>query len=117
MGAEMISGSVYFEVPAEDAEDLAVLRARIPESIRIIESRADAATAIQAVLILGTVSLSAFKAWLIARGEAAKYTKVTVGHRILTGYSRKDAGEILRVLDSLGEHGVGDGDGDGDGAS
>lgn len=93
--------TITVQVPASEAEELGALIRDMAVDTAPIESRAfDGGIVVTAIVTLTTTSLPVLKAWLQARSQERRSTKVTIKGKQFTGYS---ADEVIAMLDASRE--------------
>jgi len=90
--------NISIHVPEEDKADLKSLMKQLDLDGEPFTSRAFDAVTLSVVLVPLTIrALPVLKAWLLARSEARRSTKVTIDGQQFEGYS---ADEVVKILES-----------------
>lgn len=102
-----MQGTITVQVPAGEAEALeALIRdLSVDAEAELIESRAfDGGLIIMAVVSIATATLPVLKAWLLARSQERRSTKVTIEGKQFQAYS---ADEVIAILEAVKDSTVG----------
>ncbi|GAB3757594.1 hypothetical protein GCM10027599_23910 [Yimella radicis] len=99
---------IAVQVAIAESEELKTLLLGFSAGEEPIQSRAfDGGLVVTGLLTLSTASLPVLKAWLIARADQKRSTKVIIGGKQFEAYSREDVIAILKAVEkSEGPRGV-----------
>ena len=96
--------AIAIQVPVGDRADLDELAGHVGQSATILESQAfDGATVLTLVLSLSAGVTAVLRAWIVARADAHKSTKLTIDGKQFVGYSKD---EVLAILDATDDAGT-----------
>lgn len=110
-----MSTRVLVQVPVEDARDLEQLAERVGQPAALSDSRAyDGDSLVHLVLVVSATSVPVLKAWIRARVEQRKATKVSYDGMELAGYTPDEVERIIGLLDEISADGTEEHPDDGD---